>query len=233
MRDFIEYKPLTQSVFERLLRDILHGKLKVGDQLRQEEITARFGVSRTPVREAIQRLQAEGLVTSAPRRTPVVAPVPFRRIREIYDIRARLEAFATELAVGRLTEKQFQRLRELLREMEILDPRADLERILDRNREFHYIIYSAAENETLVAMINQLWRDILRLRSQYLLTAHGHLDSTREHRLILDALEAGDRKRAYDLVQAHCERSKATLLGDEDRTGGGSAVTEAAAADTH
>jgi DNA-binding GntR family transcriptional regulator len=104
MSDVIKYKPLTQSVFERLLSDILHGKLRPGDPLCQEEITARFGVSRTPVREAIQRLQAEGLVTSVPRRTPAVAAIPVRKVRELYEIRARLEAFATELAVGRLSE---------------------------------------------------------------------------------------------------------------------------------
>src|SRR5581483_9213799 len=162
MKDRIEQKPLTDSVFEKLRSEILHGKLKPGELLRQEEITERFGVSRTPVREAIQRLQMEGLVTLYPRRKAVVSTVPVRKISEIYDIRARLEAFAAELAVGRLTDKQLHRLADLIREMEALDPKSELEKILDKNREFHYIIYSAAENETLVAMINQLWRDILR-----------------------------------------------------------------------
>jgi len=215
MKDRIEQKPLTDSVFEKLRSEILHGKLKPGELLRQEEITERFGVSRTPVREAIQRLQMEGLVTLYPRRKAVVSTVPVRKISEIYDIRARLEAFAAELAVGRLTDKQLHRLADLIREMEALDPKSELEKILDKNREFHYIIYSAAENETLVAMINQLWRDILRLRSQYLLTPHGHIDSTREHRMILDALLARDRKKVYLLVQTHCEHSKVTLLGGE------------------
>ncbi len=157
MKDRIEQKPLTDSVFEKLRSEILHGKLK--------------------------------------------------------HIRARLEPFAAELAVGRLSDKQLLRLSELIQEMEALDAKTDLEKILDKNREFHYIIYSAAENETLVAIINQLWRDILRLRSQYLLTPHGHVDSTHEHRMILEALTARDRKRVYQLVQTHCEHSKITLLG--------------------
>jgi DNA-binding GntR family transcriptional regulator len=66
-------------------------------------------------------------------------------------------------------------------------------------------------------MINQLWRDVLRIRSQYLLTPHGHRDSTREHRLILGALESCDRRRAYELVREHCEHSKVTLLGGDAR----------------
>ncbi len=213
MKDRIEQKPLTDSVFEKLRSEILHGKLKPGDVLRQEEITERLGVSRTPVREAIQRLQMEGLVTLFPRRKAVVSTVTVRRISEIYDIRAQLEPFAAGLAVGRLSHKQMQRLSELIHEMEALDPKTGLEKILDKNREFHYIIYSAAENETLVAIIDQLWRDILRLRSLYLLTPHGHVDSTDEHRMILDALTARDPKKVFQLVQIHCEHSKATLLG--------------------
>lgn len=215
MKDVIEYKPLTQSVFERLRGEILHGKLKPGELLRQEQITTRFGVSRTPVREAIQRLEMEGLITLNPRRKAVVAALPIRKIREIYDIRARLEAFAAELAVGRLSEKELHKLAELIRQMESLDPQTELEKILDKNRDFHYIIYSAAGNDTLVSMIDQLWRDILRLRSQYLLSPHGHCDSTAEHLLILEALRAEDRRLVYDLVQQHCEHSKLTLLGDD------------------
>ena len=217
-RDLIEYKPLMQSVFERLRGEILHGKLKPGEVLRQEEITARFGVSRTPVREAIQRLEMEGLVTLVPRRKAVVADFPVRKIREIYDIRARLEAFAAELAARRLSEKQLNKLADLIRQMEALDPETELEKILTKNRDFHYIIYSAAGNETLVGMIDQLWRDILRLRSQYLLSPHGHIDSTRQHREILEALCARDCRLVYDLVQRHCELSKITLLGGDSST---------------
>src|SRR5437773_9356166 len=98
MNEVIEYKPLTQTVFEKLRGDILHGKLPPGYVIRQDEITARYGVSRTPVREALQRLQAEGLVTFLPLRKVVVSTIPVKRIRQIYEIRARLEAFAAELA---------------------------------------------------------------------------------------------------------------------------------------
>lgn len=215
MNEVIEQKPLTQTVFEKLRGDILHGKLPPGEVIRQDEITTRFGVSRTPVREALQRLRAEGLVTFLPRRKVVVSTIPVKRIRQIYEIRARLEAFAAELAVGRLTAKQLNRLKELTQQMEVLDSEMDLEKILEKNREFHYIIYSAADNELLVSMIDQLWRDIPRLRSQYLLTPNGLRDSTQQHRLILEALAAQDRQRAYDLVRQHCEHSKVALLGDD------------------
>ena len=218
MSEIIEYKPLTQTVFERLKADILHGKLRPGDLIRQEEITARYGVSRTPVREALQRLQAEGLVTFLPRRRVVVARITVKRIRQIYEIRALLEPFASQLAVGRLEAKQFKRLRVLTEEMAALDSETDLEKILEKNREFHYIIYSAADNELLVGMIDQLWRDILRLRSQYLLSANGHRDSTTEHRQILEAFEKQDPQRVASLMRQHCEHSKLTLLGDDAGT---------------
>ena len=201
-QDAIEFKPLNQIVFERLHLDILRNRLKPGDPLRQEEITERLGVSRTPVREAIQRLQAEGLVTFVPRKGAVVSSIPHKRIEEIYEIRARLESFAAGLAVEHITEQQESRLKKLVQEMEKLDPEADLEKVLEKNREFHYIIYSAAGNETLVEMIGQLWKHIQRLRSFYLLTPNGYQESTAEHRLILDAILAKDRAGRWTMAAA-------------------------------
>ena len=211
-QDVIEFKPLNQIVFERLHHEILLNRLKPGDPLRQEEITERLGVSRTPVREAIQRLQSEGLVTFVPRKGAVVSSIPHKRIEEIYDIRGRLEAFAAGLAVAHVTESQQEQLKKLVFEMEQLDPVADLEKALEKNREFHYIIYSASGNQTLVEMIEQLWRHIQRLRSFYLLTPNGYRDSTAEHRKILDAIVARDQAQVEDLVRMHCEHSKMALI---------------------
>jgi len=204
-------------VFEKLLREILHGKLKPGTALKQEEITKRLGVSRTPVRESIHRLEAEGLVTFIPRRGAVVSTIPLKKVQEIYDIRGRLEGFAAELAVDHLDAQNLDRLATLVREMEKLDAETQLEAILEKNKEFHDIIYSAADNATLVEMIRQLWRDIHRERSQYLLTAHGHRHSTEEHYSILKAIEAKDKTRVHELIVQHCERSKIALL-DHTRT---------------
>jgi DNA-binding GntR family transcriptional regulator len=211
-QDLIEFKPLNQIVFERLHLEILRNQLKPGDPLRQEEITERLGVSRTPVREAIQRLQSEGLVTFVPRKGAVVSSIPHKRIEEIYDIRGRLEAFAAGMAVPHVTEKQLAALRKLVLDMEQLDPIADIEKVLEKNREFHYIIYSASGNETLVEMIEQLWRHIQRLRSFYLLTPNGYRDSTAEHRRILDAIAAKDQTEVEELVRMHCEHSKLALI---------------------
>jgi DNA-binding GntR family transcriptional regulator len=208
----IEFKPLNQIVFERLQSEILRNQLKPGDQLHQEELTDRLGVSRTPVREAIQRLQAEGLVTFIPRKGAVVSYIPHKRIEEIYDVRGRLEAYAASLAVHNLKPPQVARLKRLVGEMERLDPETQLEESLERNQEFHYIIYSAAENQTLVEIIGQLWKQIRRLRSLYLLTANGYKESTAEHQTILDALIAKESKRVEKLIRMHCEHSKVALI---------------------
>lgn len=211
-QDVIEFKPLNQIVFERLHLEILRNRLRPGDPLRQEEITERMGVSRTPVREAIQRLQAEGLVTFVPRRGAVVSTIDHKRIEEIYEIRGRLESFAAGLAVDHMTERLESKLKKLVQEMEKLDPETDLEKALEKNREFHYLIYSAAGNETLVEMIGQLWKHIQRLRSFYLLTPNGYQESTAEHRLILEAILAKDRTKVEECVREHCEHSKRALI---------------------
>jgi DNA-binding GntR family transcriptional regulator len=210
--EIIEFKSLSQIVFERLHLEILRNHLKPGDPLHQEELTERLGVSRTPVREAIQRLQAEGLVTFIPRRGAVVSSIPHKRIEEIYDIRGRLEAYAAGLAVDNLTPPQLSRLKQLVDEMEKLNPVDDLEATLEKNREFHYIIYSATKNETLVEMIDQLWKQIQRLRSLYLQTLNGYKESTAEHQMILDALVAKKRECVEELMRIHCEHSKVALI---------------------
>jgi DNA-binding GntR family transcriptional regulator len=211
-RDAIEFKPLSQIVFERLHLDILRNRLKPGDPLHQEEITERLGVSRTPVREAIQRLQAEGLVTFIPRRGAVVSTIPHKRIEEIYDIRGRLEAYAAGLAVVNITPQELAKLKKLVLEMEKINPETDLEQALEKNREFHYMIYSAAKNETLVELIGQLWKHIQRLRSFYLLTLNGYKESTAEHQMILNALAAKDREGVEEIMRIHCEHSKVALI---------------------
>lgn len=208
----IEHKNLNQLVYERLRTEILEGKLGPETRLKQEELTERLGVSRTPVREAIQRLETEGLVQYVQRKSAIVSAISKRKIEEIFELRALLEGYAAVKATENLSEKDLQQLRKMISQMDNYHSNQEVERLLKKNDQFHRFICSKAENETLLEMLGQIWRDIKRLRINYLYTPEGHEKSTREHEQLVGALESHDKKRIRKIVDEHSQSSKEGIL---------------------
>lgn len=213
----IEHKTLAHRVHERLRVEILEGKLRAGDTIKQEELTERLGVSRTPIREAIQRLEAEGLVHFIRRGSAVVTAIPRREIEEIFELRALLEGFAAEKATNALNDKILTKLRRLIAEMDELHSANDLRKVLLKNEEFHRTICSLAHNDTLLRMLSQIWRDIRRVRFDYLITPGGFEESTRDHKALVAALEQRDKSEVLKIVQEHAERTLSGILDTLDR----------------
>ena len=189
----IAYKSLTFRVYERLRRDILEGRLRPGARIKQEDLTKRLGVSRTPVREAMQRLETEGLIHVVRRSSAIVSEIPRREIEEIFELRALLEGYAAAKAAESMDEKALGKLRKLIGELDDHHSAKDVQKLVLKNEEFHRTICSLAENKTLLNMLEQIWRDIRRLRFNYLTTPAGHEQSTREHRALVDALERREK----------------------------------------
>lgn len=208
----IQYKKLTQLVYENLHSEILTGRLTPGSRIKQEEVTHRLGVSRTPVREAIQRLEAEGLIEFPRRGLAVVTRLSRKRIDEIFDLRALLEGYATSKAIDNLTKKDMHVLRRLIREMDECHSSQQGERLAAKNEEFHRLICSRGGNDALLELLEQIWRDIRRLRINYLITPQGHEESTRQHESLLDALESHAQSRVHEIVQVHALSSKEGIL---------------------
>jgi DNA-binding GntR family transcriptional regulator len=208
----IEYKSLNQLVYQRLQTEILDGKLPPGTRIKQEELTKRLGVSRTPVREALQRLETEGLVQFARRGPAVVSTISRKRIEEIFELRALLEGYAAEKAAEKLDEKAMKKLRKLIQEMNAHHSRQEAERLLAKNDEFHRYICAQAGNKALLEMLEQIWRDIRRLRFNYLITPAGHETSTREHESLVDALGSHDKELIRKIVQKHAKRTMEGIL---------------------
>lgn len=225
----IEHKTLANRVYERLRREILEGELGSGSRIKQEELSTRLGVSRTPIREAIQRLEAEGLVHFIRHGSAVVSAIPRREIEEIFQLRALLEGYAAEKAADALTEKALAKLRRLIVEMDDCHSAKDVRRLLLKNEEFHRSICALAQNETLLRMLSQIWRDIRRLRLSYLITAAGHAESTRDHKALVAALEQRDKAQIHQIVQEHAGRTMKGILETLDRhppAGSSDAVNE-------
>lgn len=199
----LENLTLWQRVYDHLREEILAGRLKPGAELGEVPLSEKLGVSRGPLREAIGRLAAEGLVTVRPRRGAVVRSLSKREFRELYQVREGLEAMAVRLAVPRLTADDFATLQRLIDTMAAHAKRNEVAEFFEANAEFHSHLVAAADNEKLREIYTQLLGQIGRYRMRSL-TLRGNLHrSVAEHAAILRAAKRGDAGRASHLMAEH------------------------------
>jgi DNA-binding GntR family transcriptional regulator len=197
-----------EAVYLEIRARILTGALSPGLQVNQEALSASLGVSITPLREALRRLEMEGFARLEAHRTVVIAPLTGRELDELYVIRMELDALAAGLAAAKASAAQLLLTGELARLKAIKDPLVQLE----RNRSFHRAIYASCQNAALIAYLDQLWDRTDRYR--FILVKREVLDgpaSTKEHIDIADAVAARDTKRATTLTRDHIARSRASI----------------------
>jgi DNA-binding GntR family transcriptional regulator len=199
----VENLTLWQRVYEYLRGEILDGSLAPGAELLEVGLSAHLGVSRGPVREAIGRLAAEGLVTVRPRRGAVVRSLTKEEFLELYEVREALEQRAVLLAVPRLGPEDLAELFRLNEEMAEYAAREEVEPFFEANAKFHARLFEAAANSVLEGFYRQLLGQLgpYRIRS---LTLRGNMQrSTAEHAAILRAAKRGDAERAARLMSDH------------------------------
>lgn len=196
-------------VFEALRKAIIQGQLKEGEPLRQDEIARLFNTSRIPVREAISRLEEQGLVKTRRYKGAFVAELSPRETEEIFNLRALLEPEIIRNAVPRMTPAQLVEAREKCAAFSSSqDPMA----WGDLNRDFHETLYSASDLTFFKEIAhNAIDRVERQIRAQ-LVMSNGMDRADREHNAIIDACEAGDADHAADLTRCHIEGAKASLL---------------------
>lgn len=206
------YKPLRELVFEALREAIINGQLAPGERLMEIQLAEELGVSRTPVREAIRKLELEGLVLMVPRKGAYVATFSMRDVVEVFEIRGALEGLAAALAAERITEPELEELeRHLVKSAEIID-HADLQGMVEVDTGFHQILYQASRNERLAQIINNLREQIHRFR-QTSLSYPGRMKfALEEHREIVDAISARDSELARKLAQEHVENAENSMM---------------------
>lgn len=198
-------KSLEESVFFTLEDEILSGSLKRGEALTESVLSQRLGVSRTPLRGALSRLCDEGLIELIPNRGAVVIGIGDEELRDIYEIRIRLEGLASREAAKRISEEDLQRLRHSVELSEFYIARQDAENLKELDSEFHSIIYKASGNRLLCKTLTELHRNIQFYRKRSLTVADRTEKSVMEHREILNAIERGDSEAADRLTSAHIE----------------------------
>ena len=205
-------KSLEESVFLTLEEEILSGELKKGETLTETSLSARLGVSRTPLRSALQRLAEEGLIEMKPNRGAVVIGIGTEELVDIYKIRMRLEGLASAEATRRISDEDKQRLRETVELSEFYITKKDAEHLKELDSEFHNVIYKASGNRLLCKTLSELHRNIQFYRKKSLAVADRLEKSVTEHREILSAIERGDAEAADRLTEAHIAAALDNLL---------------------
>ena len=219
----LENLTLRERVFARLRDEILSARLAPGTELHEVGLASSLGVSRGPLREALGRLAAEGLVTITPRRGAVVTKLTRREFVEAYQLREALESLAVRLSVPKLADADRARLHELHDQMVAHAREGDVRSFFEANRRFHDAFVRASGNERLQRMHTQLIDQMGRLMSKSHELRGGLDQSVAEHGAILEAVDAGDAERAARLLEEHIEvpqrvldsRAAEDLFGDE------------------
>ena len=205
-------KSLEESVYHQLEEEILTGALKPQESLGEIALSRRLGVSRTPIRGALHRLEREGLVEISPNRGAVVIGVSGEDLVDIYKIRMRLEGLASREAAAKISPEELSRLREATELSEFYIAKKDAEHLKELDTEFHSIIYRASGNRLLNTVLSDLHRSIKAYRKLSLSVADRLEASTREHREILSAIERGDADEADRLTEEHIRSALDNLL---------------------
>ena len=205
------------GVVERLRALILTGEYGPDERLIEEQLAERLGVSRTPVRQALTMLEAEGLVEIAPNRGATVCSFSIEDVWDIYDLRAVLEGHAARRAAGRIERRELERLRELVGGMEGLagrfDDHEEIRALVALNQEFHGTIVEASRNRRLERLINRTVEIPLMFKAFFWYTPHERTISNHYHRQILEALKKGDADRAEIIMREHVYEGRDFVIG--------------------
>ncbi len=206
------YQPLRDVIFETLRKSIISGDIKPGERLMEVSLAEQMGVSRTPVREAIRRLEAEGLVTMIPRKGTHVSELSVKDIMDVLEVRAALDKLATGLAAKRIQQAQVKALESIHRQYISCVEKDNLEGAIRKDVEFHDSIYAACGNTRLVSVASALREHSYRFRVIYLKDAQIAENVEEEHTQMLNALRDGNVDLAETLAETHIHHQMESII---------------------
>ncbi|MEG1846945.1 MAG: GntR family transcriptional regulator [Lachnospiraceae bacterium] len=207
-----EYLPLRDVVFNTLRQAILTGELKPGERLMELHLADRLGVSRTPIREAMRKLELEGLVTMVPRKGAQVAQITAKNLRDVLEVREALDALAIELACDRITEEELRFLQVACDQFEQATKGKDATQIAKADVRLHDIIVTASRNDKLIQIVHTLAEQMYRYRFEHIKDATQHPRLVAEHKRIYECLSNRDKKQAAIAVTEHISNQEIAIM---------------------
>mgnify|MGYP000659635952 CR=1 FL=1 len=219
----IEYKSvsLANQVFEKIEYNILSGNYKIGERISEKRLASELGVSRTPVREALSRLNDEGLVGESNTGT-VVLGITDEDVDDFFEIKRRIEVLAAVRACRLIDDAGLEEIDDAIEHQEFYAARKDIEKIRDYDTKFHDLLYTHCGSRVLKKVLSPLHRKIIKYRSASLENNEKRqLESIREHRDIYEALKARNADEVKRLTKVHIENAYKSICvnrGDEQKT---------------
>ncbi|MDM8533740.1 GntR family transcriptional regulator [Clostridiaceae bacterium HSG29] len=212
MNSIENYKPLGNIVYDSLKESILNGSLKPGERLMESKIADDLGVSRTPVREAIRKLEKEKYVKMVPRKGAYVEDLTKEDILEVIEIRVVLEGLAAELAARNITDEMKEKMKENVRKFNLASCKVDREELIVLDEVFHNMIYIASGNTKLNEIVKELQDQFQRFRLSYFNEFDSYNRLTDSHNKLFNAISNGDSSKAKEYAIAHIEEIKKNLI---------------------
>jgi len=193
---------LSEKAYHSIKEKIITLKLKPLAVIDEQALMKELGLGRTPIREALHQLAAEGLVIIAPRRGMFVADISITDLQKVFEVRLLIEGFCAELAAQRATPKQIAQMEAALDELEHVSE-DDIEALMTIDERLHELMYQAADNEFLADSLQRLLAPSLRLWHLVLDNLHNVRESIEQHREVVAAIKARDGEQAKALIQQH------------------------------
>ena len=209
MNDFL---PLRDVVFNTLRQAILRGELQPGERLLEIHLANKLGVSRTPIREAIRKLELEGLVLMIPRKGAVVAEITEKSLRDVLEVRRALEELAVKLACDKIQDEEIEELKAAAKEFEKALGTGDVTVYAEADVKFHDIIYRATDNQRLIQLLFNLREQMYRYRVEYLKREESHGTLLIEHKKIIEAIASRDMEASADAVCQHIDNQVSAVI---------------------
>lgn len=212
--DIQNHKPLREMVYEELKIQILTGAIVPGTRMMEVDLAEEMGVSRTPIREAIRKLEKEGLVTIEPRRGAYASLISTQDMVEILEVRQDLEGLAAYFAASRMTPYEMRQLKDIASKYNDAVAAGNMQNMIRYDTQFHRKIVDSCNNKILVNMVEQLQELVLRFRYIYYDNFRRAENMPEEHQEIIDSIASGDADRARQAADVHIDRLKQLIIAE-------------------
>ncbi len=207
-----EYLPLRDVVYNTLRQAILRGELKPGERLMEIQLANKLGVSRTPIREAIRKLELDGLVLMIPRKGAEVADISEKSLLDVLVVRKALEELSVKLACEKISKAQITELKQAAEEFKKILKSNDITQIAEADVRFHDVIYIATDNQKLIQLLNNLGEQMYRYRIEYLKRPQVYPQLVEEHEEIIRQIEKRAKEQAAEIVCRHIDNQVEAVM---------------------